>query len=414
MRRNRNKIIVVLLILLISIGFAFLSSNLSIIGNTLVSKQTWDIHFENPTKVGGNVDATSLELTNSTTVDFSVDLFKPKDSYEFSVDVVNNGSIDAMISSITATELTASQKKLFEYVITYDDGAALKEKQLLAHNSSDKYKVTVRYKDDISSTDLTLNNQTINISITVNYVQADSTAINRVKNSFISLYNQTTPGVLAQGDEVNIGDEHFYIVNVGDDKTILYSKYSLNVGIWADTRYSLGRQLASNIAIRRPCVNFSSIAYWYDSNGVFNTAYGVEKDHNNIYDSTKNEASGINYSVAYYITNYVDYLKSIGAQDIEGRLLTFDEIINYFNISYYDNYDDNNSNVGPFIWYIDAPKWLYNVDSWVASSRNMGTNNSKASVWIIYNKMFYNVNSNYNSKDGVTIRPTIEVPSRYL
>ena len=108
MRRNRNKIIVVLLILLISIGFAFLSSNLSIIGNTLVSKQTWDIHFESPTKVGGNVDATSLELTNSTTVDFSADLLKPKDSYEFSVDVVNNGSIDAMISSITATELTAS------------------------------------------------------------------------------------------------------------------------------------------------------------------------------------------------------------------------------------------------------------------------------------------------------------------
>ena len=108
MRRNRNKIIVVLLILLISIGFAFLSSNLSIIGNTLVSKQTWDIHFESPTKVGGNVDATSLELTNSTTVDFSADLLKPKDSYEFSVDVVNNGSIDAMISSITTTELTAS------------------------------------------------------------------------------------------------------------------------------------------------------------------------------------------------------------------------------------------------------------------------------------------------------------------
>ena len=43
------------MILLISIGFAFLSSNLSIIGNTLISKQSWDIHFENPTKVGGNM-----------------------------------------------------------------------------------------------------------------------------------------------------------------------------------------------------------------------------------------------------------------------------------------------------------------------------------------------------------------------
>ena len=106
--RKSNILIVLLLLLVISIGFSALTANLSIIGNTLVSKQTWDIHFESPTKVGGNVDATSLELTNSTTVDFSADLLKPKDSYEFSVDVVNNGSIDAMISSITATELTAS------------------------------------------------------------------------------------------------------------------------------------------------------------------------------------------------------------------------------------------------------------------------------------------------------------------
>lgn len=81
MRRNSRKIIIVLLILLISIGFAFLSSNLSIIGSALISKQTWDIHFENPTKVGGNMTASNLELTNSITVDFTVDLLQPRDSY---------------------------------------------------------------------------------------------------------------------------------------------------------------------------------------------------------------------------------------------------------------------------------------------------------------------------------------------
>ena len=401
MRRNRNKIIVVLLILLISIGFAFLSSNLSIIGNTLVSKQTWDIHFENPTKVGGNVDATSLELTNSTTVDFSVDLFKPKDSYEFSVDVVNNGSIDAMISSITATELTASQKKLFEYVITYDDGAALKEKQLLAHNSSDKYKVTVRYKDDISSTDLTLNNQTINISITVNYVQADSTAINRVKNSFISLYNQTTPGVLAQGDEVNIGDEHFYIVSEDANKYVLLSKYNLNVGKYKNTNISEGIQDKSILgwntlsSSHYGSVAFSKEIYWNIDN--FDDYYSTEQYSYNILDKSKNLESGTNYSVAYYLDNYSSYLSdTFESTLLDVRLLTYEEARNDLHC------DSSWCNYQNFAWLKRTTFWLSSVTA------------KDTSGVIRLNYAGDLVSSWYGQYDYCGVRPVIEISNQYL
>lgn len=401
MRRNRNKIIVVLLILLISIGFAFLSSNLSIIGNTLVSKQTWDIHFENPTKVGGNVDATSLELTNSTTVDFSVDLFKPKDSYEFSVDVVNNGSIDAMISSITATELTANQKKLFEYVITYDDGAALKEKQLLVHNSSDKYKVTVRYKDDISSTDLTLNNQTINISITVNYVQADSTTINRVKNSFISLYNQTTPGVLAQGDEVNIGDEHFYIVSEDANKYVLLSKYNLNVGKYKNTNISEGIQDKSILgwntlsSSHYGTVAFSKEIYWNIDN--FDDYYSTEQYSYNILDKSKNLESGTNYSVAYYLDNYSSYLSdTFESTLLDVRLLTYEEARNDLHC------DSSWCNYQNFAWFKRTTFWLSSVKA------------KDTSGVIRLNYAGDLIASWYGQYDYCGVRPVIEISKQYL
>ena len=403
MGRNHNKIIIILLILLISIGFAFLSSNLSIIGNTLVSKQIWDIHFESPTKVGGNVDATSLELTNSTTVDFSADLLKPKDSYEFSVDVVNNGSIDAMISSITATELTASQKKLFEYVITYDYGAALKEKQLLAHNSSDKYKVTVRYKDDISSTDLTLDNQTINVSITVNYVQADGTAINRVKNSFISLYNQTTPGVLSQVDEVNIGDGHFYIFSEDNDKYVLLSKYNLNVGSFMNPNIREGIQDKSIISYNRQgqiqfgMVAFSNVAYWMNGD-VFNTYYGTA-NYNDIYDNVNYiSSSGNNYSVAYYVNNYKSYLNTLGADIIKERLLTLKEFTDMGCIIS-SNINNECASDKPF---------LYATSYWLGTVRS-----ADYAVYRVNSDSWFGAYA-YEVSNAIGVRPVIEISKQYL
>ncbi|MDO4996228.1 MAG: hypothetical protein Q4E69_03540 [Bacilli bacterium] len=401
MRRN-SKLIIVLLILLISIGFAFLSSQLDLIGSSLLRKQEWDIHFESPTKVGGNVDASSLVLTDSTTVNFTVDLLQPKDTYEFTVDVVNDGSIDGMISSISGTELTSNQKKVFEYVITYDDGAALKEKQLLAHNSSDKYKVTVRYKDDISSSDLSIDNQTVNITITVNYVQADNTAFNRVSGSFVSLYNQTTPGVLAQGDEVNIGDEHFYIVDVGTENTIIFTKYPLNVGTFRRNDWIVGAQQPKFESGCHGCIPFAFNKYWV-SDSTFISDYGTVPLFNDVYNSSiSGDINSANYSAAHYVNNYITYLSTLGAHDITGKVPSYSEVKNYFgfDINTYSNFSN-------------SPKWMYYPGYWLSS---IWSSESTYSTFIFVRGRgeFFTVLYNYNSIDGVSLRVMITVPNEYI
>ena len=104
MRRRKNNKIRLLIILLfgVTVGFAALSTTLKINGVTSIVKNSWDIHFENVVVKSGSVDAlvpASIDSSRSI-VNFSVQFDKPGDFYEFTVDAVNRGSIDGMISNI--------------------------------------------------------------------------------------------------------------------------------------------------------------------------------------------------------------------------------------------------------------------------------------------------------------------------
>ena len=128
--------IILIVAILIGIGYAILTSNLNILGNTTINKNTWDIHLENLSVTDGSVTATTPAAidSNKTTVNFTVKLTQPGDYYEFTVDEVNAGTIDGMISSIVKTGLTESQAKYLDYTVNYSDGTAVSEKQLLAAN----------------------------------------------------------------------------------------------------------------------------------------------------------------------------------------------------------------------------------------------------------------------------------------
>ena len=123
-KKNISYTFVLILFLLISIGYAALNSTLNINGKSSISKNTWDVHFDNIVVKDGSVEAIKLPtIENNTTVDFEVALNLPGDFYEFTVDVVNNGTIDAMIESITKTpDLTENQLKYINYKIEYQNG----------------------------------------------------------------------------------------------------------------------------------------------------------------------------------------------------------------------------------------------------------------------------------------------------
>ena len=80
--------------------------------------------------------------------------------------------IDTISSKLNNEEITTLPAYL-NYSITYSDGVPLQANQELKANSSETYKVRIEYKRDIEANQLPETTQTLNLSFSVKYKQAD-------------------------------------------------------------------------------------------------------------------------------------------------------------------------------------------------------------------------------------------------
>lgn len=270
----------------VTVGYAALSTTLSITGKGTLSKNSWDIHFENLVIVdnGASVVTTAPTIDSTKTkVSFNITLSKPGDTYEFTVDAVNKGTIDAMLSGFSATSLTTDQQKYLTYTVTYSDGATTSTKDYLKKGTSETIRVRVRFRDDLTATDLPSSAETLNLTATLTYVQADSTAQTRTKPSLLCKRgtNVTTSGKLTLADEfycdVN-GDgtadsstEVFYYITDLDSNTavLLYGSYTSSGYVKYGANVNNGPTIArsylpttsdwSNVSLSNPVRNISNI-----------------------------------------------------------------------------------------------------------------------------------------------------------
>ena len=185
MRKLKNHInqkliaIAVLLLLVISVGYAALSTTLQINGTANVASNTWLIYFTNVDITTGSVTATTVPTTSgtsTTSLTWEVNLQTPGDFYEYYVDVKNDGTIDSMIGSLSNTSLTTNQAKYLNYNVTYDDGATIEQYDKLDAGETVTLKVRVEYKTDLNPEDLPSDPSTVTLTYTSNYVQADGNA----------------------------------------------------------------------------------------------------------------------------------------------------------------------------------------------------------------------------------------------
>ena len=177
--KDNIKILLVILIVGLGIGYAYINSDLNINGTAQVNSANWDVHWANIAVTTGSVSASTPTISNQTTVNYSVTLNIPGDYYEFTVDAVNGGSIDAMIDTIdsklngaTITTLPAYLK----YSVTYADGGTLQPNHQLLHNTTEKYKVRIEYNADIELNQIPASNQSLSLQFTVTYRQANENA----------------------------------------------------------------------------------------------------------------------------------------------------------------------------------------------------------------------------------------------
>ena len=224
MRKNRQRIAVTLLLVLlcvISIGYAILQSNLNITGTSEISNAKWDIHWNNVQVTTGSVSGTNVTTpatidSSKTTVNYNIRFNKPGDFYEFTVDAVNAGTIDGMVASITSklngTTITTLPEYL-NYSVRYVDGINIKENQLLAAGTSETYKVRIEYKQNISANDLPTTDQSLSLDFSVRYRQATKDAIEIEHPSQFELDSWET---IVE----NVQSNNTSMYNVGDTKEV--------------------------------------------------------------------------------------------------------------------------------------------------------------------------------------------------
>lgn len=175
--------LVIVSVFTLSIAYAALSVTLDIVGSAQVNASNWDIHLNNVVVTNGSVNSTAPNITGGNSLNFSATLTKPGDFYEFTVDVVNGGTIDAMIENVTKTpELTVDQAKFLKYEVSYANGESIANKQAIAAGVTMPIKVRVEYRKDLVASDLPTGQVQLTLGLVLDYVQSDGTG-NNVNNN---------------------------------------------------------------------------------------------------------------------------------------------------------------------------------------------------------------------------------------
>ena len=389
-RKNKKFYIVLIIIVLfgVSVGYAVISRTLTINGNYEIKQNTWNIYFDNVLVTNGSVTSNLpvIDTTTKSTVSFNVMLNLPGDFYEFIVDVVNSGTIDAMIESITKTPtLTATQAKYLNYIIEYENGEQITSKQLVSKNSLVRLKVRVEYRTDLTASDLPTTTETLNLGFTLNYVQADSTG-SVVKNNGVKIDTTANGSLDDIGTIVTIGDQQFYTIGSDGDNIVLLSMYNLYVGNQYDDENGL-------VPLANPTGKQSDTAIgWFDGYSVTSPVIG-----STVFSSVSQK--GINYSdyngsiVEGYVNAYKEILEGeeYGIDVLEARLITKDELTGEGIGCSAEDYTCSN-----------APSFIYSTSYWSGSANNTDY------VWSVdSNGDFYGNWVSYGH--GLGVRPVIVI-----
>ncbi len=335
----------------LTIAYAALNAVLTIQGSAQVSSADWDIHLANPKVTNGSTTTTVPEIKTSSTLEFSTTLNMPGDFYEFTVDVVNSGSIDAMIENVIKNpELTTEQAKYLKYEITYQNGESINTKQLVSKESFVRLKVRVEFRKDLVASDLPITSQTLNLAFTVNYVQSDGS------EDIVIIENNGKVIKIASGDlntvgsEVCIKEECFYVISSTEETVTMLAKMNI---ILADTPM---QSLEAGLTAFAGTTYLKSIA-------------------------------------KRYVDNYNTYLIAQGITPTETRLITYDELESL-------GCSSENRNCS------DAPSWVYSTSYWTGTVSGRG-------VWGVRNDSDF-VSAMNGLKDTFGIRPVIIISKDYF
>ena len=167
-------------VLFMAIGFAAYSQTLNINGDVTVKANTWSIHWDQTSYAlsTGSVPLTNesgLPTMTNTSVSFSADLDKPGDFVEFTIDAVNDGTLNAELTGITLTN--SVNQPYVSYEVAYDGTTYTSTTTGLSipldADSSATVRVKVSYVEVSNPAQLPQSDVNVTVTASFDYEQVD-------------------------------------------------------------------------------------------------------------------------------------------------------------------------------------------------------------------------------------------------
>ena len=390
-RRTKALVVVVLLIVVagLTVAFAALSTTLNINGTAYLDAAKWGIKFQNlsePVSIGTATTTETAKIEESKSAEITginVSLSTPGDKVTYTVDLVNEGTINAKIDKIEKTELTSEQQKYLTFKVTDKDGKEVSEGDVLSAGETRSLTITIEFIKDLAKEDLPTSTSTISLSYKLNFVQTDDKAettseISKACTTFEKKDTYSVGDVIALCNNDTKVSEDFYVISDNGSTVTALAKYSLLVGNvvkWSDDFVAESTTAISSTEEGYGLQN--SIAANYESNNgtpstnTFTGVLGFSKDNNgNGYwvDDTSNHNLLSKYGSSYpaYVfdenstlykplSNYESYLKNtLKKASVTTSLLTYEQVINLGCNK--DNWSCKS-----------APSWVHAVNYWIGS-----------------------------------------------
>lgn len=168
---NLKKLFIILLII-VPIGFAVLTSNLNIKGSFSFLENSFNVYLDKVKITTSTAENTTTNLdSNKSSISITGNFKKPGDYIEFSFYAINGGTIDAVIDNVEITGIENSLKKYFNNTIKYIDTADVKKNDFLQAGAARKIIVQIKYKYEV---DEFIPVENLNVSINLKYIQSPS------------------------------------------------------------------------------------------------------------------------------------------------------------------------------------------------------------------------------------------------
>ena len=174
LKRNMGFSVLILVLVSLSIGYAIISSNLELNGNAKIANMAWQVYFDNVKVTDGSTGLSVPTLSaDKTSVSFTTSFTKPTDYYDFTLDLINAGTIAAKVDSVVLSGLTAEQDVYANYRVTYVGGGEISAGDTLNPGETREIRVRLEMDPDVDGSLLPSTDATLALSARINFVQGE-------------------------------------------------------------------------------------------------------------------------------------------------------------------------------------------------------------------------------------------------